>query len=252
MQLNAKKIMSRTFGIIAVYSAFAYIFAHLAYMNMDNNAGIIFEYVTYYLDLVTKFVVPIAVAVATLTVYVYQGTKSAVGCALGASLGRVFFTIPYYYIVFIYNYGYDSLESLSLSLIAAIGIVLFTAGGAFLEIAIAWLLLRRQGRRYKRDFDTRLSITESLEKGQSYSNFTNGANRAILWFAIFRFVRNIVSELIETVLFFTEYGLDYSFIELISIMSGYILFFVLIITSYLLAVWYKKHIMESCSLTNEE
>lgn len=252
MILDTKKIAHRTFSAIALYSLFAYLFAHLSYMYMNTVTGLVFEYITYYLSKITEFAVPLVIATVSLVVYVTNGAKSAVKCAFIGSFGRVLFTLPYYYIVFIFNYGYDSLESLILSVIAAVGIVTFTVGGAFFEICLAWWIVRRLCRRTERNFDMKASIIKSLEENQSRADFTYGANRIILWFAIFRFIRNLISEIIDTVLFFLDYGLDYTALEIFSIMGGYILLFALIAVSYLIGVWVKGLVIRTTVEEDEE
>jgi hypothetical protein len=185
------------------------------------------------------------VAATMLVVYALKGTKSAIVCAIIASLGRLLFTLPYYYIIYIYNYGYDSVESITLSLFSSVGIIAFTVIGAFLSLWIAVMIIR------KSEGDVKSSIVYSLEENQATADFSSGANRAILIFAAIRLIRGLISEIIDTVTFFLEYGLDYTIGEIVTIMCNYVLLFALVAIAYLVGVKVKNLIVKS-SIPPEE
>lgn len=245
MITDTKKLSVKAFSIIALYSLFTYLIAHMAYLYMNTDTGLIFEYISLYLSKVTEFVLPTVITALVMIIYVSCGKGKAVSFAFIASAGRVVYTLPYYYIIFIYNHGYDSLESLALSTIASVFVVLFTGLGAFIALWIALLLIGKAQKRSNSSLDAKTYILESLEQKQKLSEFWQGANYTVLIFAIYRFILALIPEIIDTVIFFIEYRLDYTIIEIITIMLNYVLLFALIVISYAVAVFIKNRAVKA-------
>ena len=244
MPFNKKKLLSRSFITIALLSLFNYIFAHLAYMNMNTDAGLIYEYVTLYIAKITTFIIPVAVSILTVAVYAYEGARSAALSALILSAARLFYYLPYYYLIFILNYSYDSVESIALSLISCLGNVAFTVLFAFVAIYLSRLVLTKQNRD-KKDFSARDHIRASFEKPQPLSDITDGANLTFLISSLLGLVSCIIPEIIDTVSFFLDYGFDYIISEILTIMLNYLLIFALTIGAYLLAAYLKNRFLVS-------
>ena len=241
MYLNKKKLLSRSFIIIAIFSIFNYLFAHLAYMNMDTNmdAALVYECITLYIAKIANFLIPVAISIMTVAVYACEGAKSAAICAFTLSSARLFYYLPYYYLIFILNYAYDSIESISLSLIASIGVVVFTVLFAFVTVYLTKLIITKQNKN-KRDFSARDYIRDAFSVKQNPFDITTGANLSILIASLLSLTSCIIPEIIDTVSFFLDYGFDYTTGEILTIMLNYLLIFALTIGSYPLAAYLKN------------
>ena len=230
MNLNTKKLFSKAFLLFGAYHLARYLFAHAAYMHMQDESGIIFEYVTLYLNKLTDFLVPAVMGVLMLLTYTYVDMRSAIKISLVSASSTLLFSIPYYYIIFIYNYGYDSIESITLAAIATVGTIAFTFLLSMISLAIALAIIRRSqklGRGTSREY-----LTSALSE-KSTGDFSSGANPALLVFPAVSFVYLFIRELIDTVTFFMDYGLDYTAGEILLIIFNYIFLFMLLALSYI-------------------
>ena len=122
MPYNKKKLLLRSFIAVALLGVFNYLFAHLAYLNMNSDVGLVYEYITLYISKVLGFVIPVAISALAMLIYANEGARASASFTLTLSSARVFYYLPYYYIIYIYNYGYDTVESLALSLISSVGV----------------------------------------------------------------------------------------------------------------------------------
>ena len=240
MIISREKLAKRAFLAIALYSLFTYVFAHLAYMNMNTDTGVIFEYISLYIGKLTTFILPTAVTVIALLVYVTEGSSRAIKLTLAISSARAFYTLPYYYIIFIYNYGYDSIESLVLALLATVGIILATAIGAFVSIAIIIGVVNRIAKKTDDTSDPVAYLHARLEETENPWDFTAGANLVVLIIAFFRFACALIPEIIDTVAFLIEYKLTVTIPEILTITANYLLIFIMIAVSYILGLQVKK------------
>ena len=251
MILNTKKLHGKSFLAIAIYSAFTYFFAHMAYLYMNSDTGVTFEYISLYIGKITDFIIPIAIATVAFILYINESSKRALAFTLVAASARIFYHLPYYYIIFIYNYGYDSVESITLSFILSLAIIAFDALSAFLCIWLSLFIIKRLGKQ-KNEAADNLDLVTLLKKEQSPYDFTNGINLALAIFALYRFVCAIIPETFDTVSFFIEYKFDVLPIEIITIMCNYLLIFAMLFVSYILAIFIRKWFFTAFTKTDDE
>lgn len=243
MEYTEKKIAARSFLIYAAINVFVYTFSHLAYLFTNDVAGVIFEYIGYYTHRALEFLAPPALAAIMLVLCAKEGIKKALLHTLLISCARIFYTLPYYYIIFIYNYRYDSIESLLISLIASISVILLTALGAYISFSVAVIVMkRRHGKSRAEIID---SIPELISK-PSGSDFLNDESLPILIFVLLRFALSLITEIFDTVIFFVKYGYDYTTAEILTMLANYVFIFLLLIASYFIACgvknYFAKHI----------
>ena len=243
MVLDRRRLLSRSFLIIALYCLFNYVFAHLAYLNMNTQTGEMYEYISLYLSKISDFIIPVAISALTLAVFANKGLKKALPFALLLSLARVLYYLPYYYIIFIFNYAYDSIESIILSLIASGLVILFTPTLALISILICVSIIKRQNKSTD-DFQVRTYIKESLSEKQQLSDLTRGANLCFLITSLISLISSIIPEIFDTVSFFVEYGFDYSAGEILTIMFNYTLLFVLTVGTYFAVAHIRNKIVD--------
>ena len=245
MNFNTEKLCKRGFLILAAYSALTYLFAHAAYLLMNSDAGIVFEYITMYLGKISGFLIPTLIAAAVTVIYTYKNFESSLLFALLVSSARVFYTLPYYYIVFIYNYSYDSVEAIAIALLASVLTVIFTALLAILLLGVCILTCKFINRKDKsptaREYlSSRLPLTDRID-------ILGGANPVFLTMSLCLLLYNLITEIIDTVLFFVEYGLDFSAAEIITIMVNYILILSLTVVSYIAMTTLKNRLIKKLS-----
>ncbi len=243
MRTKKTRILRSAFLYLSLTNLILYAFAHLAYMFMDETAGAVFEYITLYTGKVADVLIPLTVTAVMLIMLTEFGIKKAVLCGLLLSVSRVFFTIPYYYLIYVINYAYSSVEAISLSALSSIAVVLFILATSLLSIAI-WLAAekcRSKGKGLASIIsDCRTSLNEN-----SYSDFLGGANFAFFIFASLRFIFALVLEITDTVSFFVDYGMSVQVNEIITIMINYLLIFALLFAGYLFSVWLKNIIIKN-------
>ena len=237
MKYDIKRITQRAFVIYALINVFAYAFVHVAYLFANDVVGEIFEYFSYYLSKTVEFLAPPIIATLVYLIYKEYGKKTALITALTISFARVFYSIPYYYIIFIYNYGYDSVESITVSLLATLLVVLVTALGVVISVEAYHLVMKIICKRTGADLSKELSLP--IEKSNVF-DFLTKANLPILVFALARFAFSLVMELVDTVVFLIEYHSDYRAMEIVTILINFTLLFVLLVASYLVASCIKN------------
>ena len=241
MKYSLKKITSRTFLIYACVNVFAYLFAHVAYLFINDTAGEIFEYVSYYLSKSVEFLAPPILATLALCVLISYGKGALIKFSLTVASARILYTLPYYYMIFIYNYGYDSVESISLSLLASILTILLTVIGIFICIGLYFAVLNIRAK--KSGKATSEVLCTVLEKSIT-TDFLCPKNLPVLIFALARFGFDLARELFDTVTFLIEYYQDYMAEEIITILLNFVLLFALLVASYLASAKIKNKLID--------
>jgi hypothetical protein len=242
MKYDTKRITSRAFLIYLLVNVVAYAFAHVAYLFANEVMGEIFEYVSYYLSKSLEFLAPPVIAAVAYVLLKTGGKRAAIYFTLTVSSARVFYSLPYYYIIFIYNYGYDSVESILLSFLATVLVILVTMLGTLISIGAYYLAVKIICKRSKEDISE--ALARPIEKA-SITDFLHRGNLPVLVFALVRFIFSLTLELIDTVSYLIEYRGDYLPTEIITILANYTLLFILLVASYLIASVIKNKLVES-------
>ena len=248
MKYNVRRLTSRAFLIYMLINIFTYAFAHTAYLFVNDAFGLTFEYISIYLSRIADFLAPPIIATLAFTVYSVFGMRKAMLFSLGVASARIFYTLPYYYLIFIYNYAYDSVESIALSFIASLLVIGLTVGGAAISVLIAAAVLKKKTRLDRKALKD--TLPELIEERSGF-DFLGRENVAFLVFALLRFAVELLKELIDTVLFLIEYRSDYSAAEILTILANYVLIFALLVASYALAVLIKNKVVANFK-TGEE
>lgn len=232
MKYTQKKITTVSFLIYAAVNVFTYLFAHVAYLFSNDIIGGFFEYVSYYLAKTVEFLAPPTIAAVALLLLLNHGKSAVVKFSFAVASARILYSLPYYYLIFIYNYRYDSLESISLALAAGALVILLTVGGTLVSITLAFMVIKRTtgGTDAIKEAGKRTATLDFLAIG----------NLPVLTFALARFAFSLITELVDTVSFFISYRSDYLPIEIITMLVNYVLLFILLVASYLIASTVKK------------
>ena len=241
MKYDTKRITSRAFLIYALVNVFAYVFAHVAYLFASDVIGKLFEYISYYLSKSVEFIAPPVIAAIAYLILCESGKRGAILFTLATASARVFYSLPYYYIIFIYNYGYDSVESILLAFLATVLVIFVTMLGVLISIGLYHLVLRVICKRSGEDFSKELAKPVKKTKA---ADFLASGNLPVLVFALSRFAFSLVLELVDTVLYLIEYWGDYLPVEIITILANYVHLFILLVVSYLIASLIKNKLIK--------
>ncbi len=246
MSLNTKKYTARWFGVFAIANLMLYFFAHMEYLFMNDSSVVVFEYLSYYTERIADFVMPILITVLIYIALAFRGFKYSLLFGLAVFSSRVFFTIPFYYLTFVLNYGYDSIEAVFLALTASVAVVLFNLIWAWLSLLVAYIFVKK-----KRSFSEVLDEQPALLADTEQKDFLHGANYIIAITVLCRFIYALTAEIIDTVRFFIDHADDYTFLEILTPMLNYIIIFVLLILSYILSVFIKGKVIRERLTANE-
>ena len=138
-KINLTDLFSRLGFILANLIAFLVFFIPYYVIEADNGD---WEYAVLLFNKFSEFMLPAVAASVVLSQYRTGEVKAAVIRALLLALPRAIFLLPYQYLYFI-AYGYDSIESISLSaLVTVFGTALF-----FGQVLLFFFLAREVGRR---------------------------------------------------------------------------------------------------------
>lgn len=232
MKLNLKKLATLSFLIYVGLNVFKYLLSHTAYLFENDALGVTIEYVSYYASKLLDFLAFPALTTVAFVLFAYEGAKKALWHTAMISTARIFYALPYYYLIFFYDFGYDSLESLALSFIASVLIMLITVFGSYISVLIAVAVLKQKEKITRADI---LVALPEIVKEPSNNDFLSKANLPILVFAFLRFCFGLISELVDTVTFFISYRADYTFAEIATMLVNYVLLFALLILGYLIS-----------------
>ena len=239
---DTKRITLKAFLLYAAVNICAYIVSHAAYLFTNDTAGIMLEYISYYLYKSVSFIAPPILALIALPTYASRGIKKALPMISAIASARIFYTIPDFYISFFYDYSYNSTEAFLFSILAAMLTVALTVCGALISIAAIAFVLKLSGGKENTDVTGELSI---LLDTPASADFLARHNIPILTLVLLRLGFSLTVEIIDTVLFFITYKSNYTVGEVSTILANYVILFILTIVSYLACIKVKNTITGS-------
>ena len=217
MKFNSKGLFSKAFGLLALGNLLVYALLHISFnissdISVSPDFAFYFEMVRGYITDAWELAFPIVAALLMLSELKYNGAKKAFLGGFIMSLSRLFYSLFYYYIVFI-TAGYDTSESIPYALLASIGAILLCFISLTVLTGIGYVIFKRSG-----EEKPPLSAIPSV---------------AVAITAV-QFIIFIAVELVDTVEFFTDYGLDYTFEEIALIAFNYLYILVMTVVAYYL------------------
>lgn len=235
MDFKNKKIVPWAFMTFALANLFVYALVHVSYVAENTSVIKAFAYIGSYASRALEFLAIPLLSTVMLVIYSRFGMRKAFSSIMLISSARVFYTLPYYYMAFFYNYG--TLEALLIALVATLAVTLITGVATTVSLKLALFIFRRSMKKERSKF---AELLPELVKRPSGKNFLDKASLPILVFALLTFFVNLISEIIDTVSFFISYGSDYTAIEIFTMLINYAILFLLLIVSYLISAWAKN------------
>ena len=269
MKQDTRKIVARIFLMYAAVNTFAYALLHIAYLFTNDTIGQICEYISYYISGtrnfweassglfaflrqpsgILGFLAQPMLATVMLVLYAREGMGRSYAHILLISSARIFFTLPYYYVLMTYNYRYEYGESLVVSLLLSVLIILLSSLVSLLSLKIATYFFNRRSSKLSKSDPVSL---QDMIKTPSTSDFLGTAGMPLTVFAILIFSFRLIVEIIDTAMFFIEFRSDYTAIEIANMLSNYVLLFCLIVVSYVLCARLKNRLAKYEFKTDEE
>ncbi len=237
MQIKNKKLFGIFFVILSAIYFASFCVWHMSYLSESANVYDILSYVKMYLDKIINYIIPIVLSTIVLTVFLYRGVKRSILTSVLLSLSSWFYSVPYLYFYFLYN-GYDSLESVTLSLISSLVISLALSASCILLVIFA-LWIYSLVKKTKGVKITKESIVKEISV-HSLVDYLGGVNLILTVFTLVRFIIDLVTEILYTVVYFIDVGLGVTIPEILVMMADYLLLFALLICGYLIAYGVKK------------
>ena len=222
MKRDTKKIVWHIFLMYSALNVINYTLAHIAYLFENDVIGAAFEYISYYTTLALDFLAIPMLATVMLVLRARESAGRAFVHMILISTARIFYTLPYYYVAFIYNYRYDSLESILFSLVASVAIILISALVSIIYLAIAVHFLVRKAKKNK---SVNIPTVYDVVKTPTTSDFLSTSGLPLTVFS-----------------FFIEYRLSYTAGEIVTILLNYVLLFLLLIAAYNLCARLKNRL----------
>ena len=238
MSFNSYKLYRRAFAIFSLLCAICYFLFHFNnYLLFDGELSAYaalydtLEYVRYAVSDMIFFLIPTVSAVLLLPQLFNERAYKLYPLAFLLSLSEVFYNIPYYYIYHI-AYGYDSIESISISVPLSLLISLVLAIYSLTLAYVAKLVFLRRGGKLAA-YPARTGYF-SLSSGVGLSTF----------FAVFiHFVICFIRELIDAVTFFIEYADSYRIGELIYILGRFVFILALMLIAHAVCIFVHNKIL---------
>ena len=245
----SKRLISSAVGWLVMLNLVEYAIVHIANLFMTESFGLTLEYIRTYLGIIFESVLVPIMALILLITFTYCGIKRAIGAAFILSLSRLAYCLFYYYMFYI-SYGFDTAESIPLSLLTSALICLATAVEVLVYFGISLIALKltRTDVNYP-------SFTDRLADRMSENGFLDTSNPVtvcIFSLCSLSFIKNLVSEITDTVEFFIEYGNNFSTDEILLIVFNYIFILLTFILCYLCLSLIKKKIIKDRLAESEE
>ncbi len=231
---------------LSVLSVIEYALYHVEYLFSGTGAGGVLGYVRYYVTEAWEFMLPAVAAMLMLIILAYSGYKRSLIFGALITLSRIFYYLPWYYMYYIYNMGFDSLESIFFSLLTSVAfaILAYLEAVLFFGIAVGVLYLSRRGE------GDALPYLRGAMPHHDALDVTRGAGMLLGVISLVAFVRRALIITVDTVTFFINHGANYRPNEVISILIDYLYALLLLIITHLVICALKKRIIKA-RLTDE-
>ena len=232
MPITDKKFSLKFFFLLALCNLTVYACYHISYLL---GYGLL-EYIRSYVADIWEFLHIPLVAVFMLEAKHRGGNMLALRLAALASVSRIFYCIPYYYMEFMKaSYPPNSVDSIILSLLFTFVMVVLTFAHLYLIYGLIHLFCHIWSKGQK-DFFSR-----AFSEDVSFS-FTSDASVICLAVCLIQFIIKLIGVISDTISFLGDYGGAYTIPEIITILLDYIICLGLFAFSYIMLIRVRGYI----------
>lgn len=229
MKFMKTGFISRLFFILLAISLFEYALFHLAYLFVYESFGTVIYYIGTYFSEAWGIIMPALTGLVALFSFSEGGIKGCITSVLILSSSRISFLIFYYYMHFI-SIGFDSLESISFSLLTSIGLIVLTFIESGIVFIAGYLVIRRGA--VARGVSVKDHILPTLRENDPM-DIGVGATLTTAVMSLTVFVFRLIYTIYTTITFFIEYGTSFSEKEVFSISIDYLFLLIMLVVTHL-------------------
>ncbi len=248
----------RTYGRTCALYCIGYLLIFLVFYLPNYVVELPEKYIGTYLvfreiiERIVGFIIPTTAATAIFSAERNTGVGKRILRSVALAACSAVYDLPCYYL-YMLSYGYDSAESIGLSMLMTVGDIIMRAVGILLLVILAEFVSCRMARRNVCEGEisdggsARDSVSENMLG--DYFDLTHPATAGILSIAIGQLAIFLISELYNTVTYLIEDAGMYGTGEIVYIMATYIGLLCMMVICHLLCVKIKNSI---CKLKEDE
>ncbi|MBQ9071337.1 MAG: hypothetical protein IJY23_08345 [Clostridia bacterium] len=199
-------------------------------------------YLWAFVQKATYLLLPILAGLIAVIVYSYRGVKAALVSLIPTSLSKIIYFIPYYYLMFIYDY-FDSGESLLLGFIVSLAEAI---ASYVMSLAVFFIIIVIVSRRKEKS----VSVASALEK-KTLLDFSDPVSLSFALISLVVFLYVFGSEISATVTLIRDSYGSLKTEEIIYTVVSYIYDALLLVFHYLALSFVKNKVFEK-RLSNSE
>ena len=242
MKFNNKSLYTRASLIFLVVHFAAFIIFYFSNVIFPDSEFM--TYLWYFTNKATFLLLPLVSAMLILLADAYLGTKAALVRLLPLSFAKMIYSIPYYYLVFVYDPFYDSGDALFFSLIQSFSesIILYAFVLIIFYIMKGFLWL----------FNKTGEKNGELLSKNTVLNFRDPVSLTFMTSALLCFLYFIIDEIITTVSIISRYSGRLLGSEIVYMVFSYAVDVSLLALHYFVITYLKNHIIKERVSNTEE
>ena len=221
MTKNAKRLTRYSFLALAAANILAFGVTMLSFLFSFSDWA---TYLTSFGLALLQDVIMIVSAVIAMLNFELISKKSWLICSLALSMTRFFYLLPYDFLYFEYN-GYDTGESITLALVQSILEVALTFGIILLISFVAHSITSRIAHSGKQQPVAELTKRAPFDFSDRYAV-------AVFSMAAMVFIYNLITEIIDTVIYLVDYAGTYRTGEIIYIVFCYVFILISLLVAH--------------------
>ena len=196
MKLQYKGLYTRASLVLTLAYSMTFLSFYLANSLYTDKA--FFAYLWYLVQKSTFLLLPLVSAMLTLLADSYLGMKKALVRLIPLSLAKMIYSLPYYYLYFVYDIYYDSIDALFLGFIQATFEVIFL----YLFTLLIFLVMRY----FLGVFGRRGETKDKLLAKKTVLNFADPVSRTFALSSLLCFLYIFIVEIIDTISIVSRYS----------------------------------------------
>lgn len=235
MKLYSKKMFTRAslFLLLGYFLTFlTFYFANVLFYDTA-----VFSYLWYFVQKATFLLLPLLSALLTLIAYAYSGFKLALVALIPLSAAKIMYSLPYYYLNFVYDPFYDSLDALILALLRSI---LELAALYAFTLVIFFLM------KFILDAASKKSEPYSLLLSRSTAlDFSDPVSVTFMISSLLAFLYFFTVEIVDTVSVISRYSARLTGGEIVYMIFSYVFDVLLLALHYYALAYVKNYIVKT-------
>lgn len=235
MKLYSKNLYTKASLLLLLGYFVTFLSFYLANVLFYDTA--VFSYLWYFVQKATFLLLPLISALLILTEYAYSGMKRALIALIPLSATKIMYSLPYYYLNFVYDPFYDSLDALLLALLRSfleiIALYAFTLAVFFLMKFILDLASKKQ------------EPHAALLSRPTTLNFSDPVSLTFMVSSLLAFLYFFTVEIVDTVSVISRYSARLTGGEIVYMIFSYVFDVLLLALHYFALAYIKNYIVKT-------